>query len=59
MDGINLLTIPSRDVYAYALALLDIFFDKETLAKSLVFKSYKSNKPELDPVRVRKIFGKS
>lgn len=57
MNGVNLLRIPSRDAYAYALALMDVLFTKEELAMSLLFKSKKSEKPGLDRERVEKVLG--
>ena len=55
VNGINTLRIPSRDAYSYGLQLMDIFFTKEELATSLLFKSKKSDKPALDKERVEKI----
>ena len=49
--------IPSRDAYAYALALMDVLFTKEELAMSLLFKLKKSVKPGLDRERVEKVLG--
>ena len=53
--GVNLLRIPSRDAYSYALQLMDIFFTKEELGSSLLFKSKKSGTPGLDHDRVEKL----
>ncbi len=60
MGGRNLLSIPARDVYAYALCLIDVLFTKEELKNSLAFESKKSNchKSVLDQIRVTKISGK-
>lgn len=55
VNGINLLRIPARDAYAYALNLLDSLFTKEELSSSLLFKSKKSEKPALDRERVEKL----
>jgi hypothetical protein len=44
--------ISARDPYSYALQAMDVLFDKEELAASLLFKSKKSSKPSLDPTRV-------
>ncbi len=55
INGVNILRIPSRDVYAYALSLLDILFSKEELSQSLLFQSKKSKKSALDPERVQKL----
>lgn len=40
--------IPSRDVYAYALSVLDVLFTKKELEESLLFASAKSTKPPLE-----------
>lgn len=42
VNGVDILKIPSRDAYSYALQLMDILFSKEELASSLIFKSKKS-----------------
>ncbi len=55
VNDIHVLRLPSRDAYAYALQLMDVYFTKEELAKSLVFKSKKSSKPPLDPKKVEQI----
>jgi len=47
VSGTNLLRLPARDVYSYALSLVDIIFTKEELSSSLLFKSAKSEKPGL------------
>lgn len=57
-NGINVLRIPARDVYAYGLHLMDTYFSREELGKSLLFESKKSEKPGLDETKVCKIFGK-
>ena len=54
-SGINITRLPSRDAYSYGLQLLDIFFTKEELASSLLFKSKKSSKKGLDPEKVAKL----
>ena len=41
INGINVMRIPSRDAYAFALQLVDVLFTKEELASSLLFKSKK------------------
>ena len=43
--------------YAAALSLLDVFFTKEELSKSLVVKSKKSSKPALSEDKMRKLIG--
>ena len=48
--------LPAKDVYAYALALLDIMFTKDELARSLIHPSPKSSKPGLPRDRVRRFF---
>ena len=58
MNGINLLRLQARDVYAYGLQLLDALFTKEELSGSLLFKSKKSSKPPLEHDRVEKLLGK-
>ena len=58
INGVDLLTVPARDVYSYGLALMDCFFTKEELAKSLCFKSKKSEKPPLDHAKMEKLLGK-
>ena len=58
MNGINLLRVPARDAYAYALSLMDVLFTKEELSASLLFKSKKSEKPGLEHERVEKLLGK-
>lgn len=39
----HLMQIPSRDAYSFGLQLLDIFFTKDELSSSLLFKSKKSH----------------
>ena len=58
LNGINLLRIPARDAYAYALSLMDALFTKQELSSSLIFYSKKSDKPALDRERVDKLLGK-
>ncbi len=55
VNGVNALCIPARDAYAYRLQLLDVFFKKEELSKSLLFKSKKSEKLGLDTEHVAKL----
>ena len=55
IDGINVMTIPSRDAYSFALQLMDMLFTKDELAQSLLFQSSKSDKEALDPKRVQKL----
>ncbi len=57
MNGINLKQIPARDPYAYGRNMLEVLFSKEELAKSVVVKSKKSEKPPLSPKRVQVLFG--
>ena len=55
INGINVLRLPARDAYAFALQLLDVLFTKEELASSLLFKSKESEKPGLDKARVKQL----
>ena len=48
--------LPAKDVYAYALTLLDVMFTKDELARSLIHPSPKSSKPGLPGDRVRRFF---
>lgn len=54
VNGINIMTIPADTVYDYGLSLMDIYFTKEELVGSLLFKSKVKScaKPALDAVRV-------
>ena len=56
-NGVNVMRIPARDEYSFALNLMDMMFTKAELASSLLFKSKKSEKPELDPIRVQRMLG--
>ncbi|KAL5494050.1 hypothetical protein EMCRGX_G015320 [Ephydatia muelleri] len=47
--------IPKRNIYTYGLSLLDVFFSKKELRKSLLFPSMKSPKPSLCPEKVQRI----
>ena len=55
INGINVMRIPLRDAYSFALQLLDFVFSKEEQAGSLLFKSKKTTKPALDSKRVQNI----
>ena len=55
VGGVNVMRLPSRDAYSFALQLLDILFTKEEQGTSLLFKSKKSEKPGLDHERVEKL----
>lgn len=55
VNGVYVMRIPSRDAYSYALRLLDVFFSKEELGKSLLFKSLKSDKEALDHRKVEQL----
>lgn len=55
VGGVNVMRLPSRDAYSFALQLLDILFTKEEQGTSLLFKSKKSEKPGLDRERVEKL----
>jgi hypothetical protein len=58
VHGVDLLRIPSQDVYAYALSVLDVLFTKKELEESLLFASVKSTKPPLEKSRVDQLFGR-
>lgn len=55
INGVNIMRLPSRDAYSFALQLLDMLFSKEELSSALLFKSKKSEKPGLDKTRVEKL----
>ena len=55
INGVNVMRLPSRDAYSFALQLMDILFTREELASCLMFKSKKSDKPALDHEKVEKI----
>ena len=57
LNGVNLLAVQTRDVYGYGLYLMDALFTRREMAVSLLYKTYRSAKPELDPERVAKLFG--
>ena len=57
VNGVNLLRLHSEHPYGYALTLLDTLFTREEQFQCLMFKSKKSDKPALDPIRVEKILG--
>ena len=52
VNGIDVINMPTRDVYSFALELLDMFFTPEELARSLVYKSKRSDKDGLDKDKV-------
>ena len=54
--GVNIRNIKADTPQAYGLALLDVFFTKQELKRSLLVKSKISNKPALDTTKVNKIF---
>ena len=58
VNGVNLLRIHSTGPYMYATKLLDTLFTREEQHPCLLFKSSKSEKPELDRVRVEKLLCK-
>lgn len=41
INGVNVMRIPSRDAYSYALRLMEMLFTKEEMSSSLIFKSKK------------------
>ncbi len=55
VNGINVMVLPARDAYAFALQLMDMLFTKEELFSSLLMKSKKSTKPPLDKTRVQRL----
>lgn len=55
INGVNVMQIPSRDAYSFALTLMDVLFTKEELGSSLLFQSKKSNKPGLESEKVAQI----
>lgn len=57
-NGTNLLKVIADDPTAYVRHLLDIMFTKDEQKKSLLYKSEKSSKPELDQEKVSLLFGK-
>ena len=52
INGIDIIHMPCRDGYQFGLDLLDMLFTPEELARSLVYKSKKSNKDALDKDKV-------
>ena len=52
INGRNVMRLPARDAYAFALLLMDAMFSKEELSVSLLYKSDKSKKPGLDEEKV-------
>ena len=52
INGIDVINMPTRIVYPFALELLDMFFTPEELAQSLVYKSKRSDKDGLDKDKV-------
>ena len=52
VKGINVMKLPTRDAYSFALQLLDLLFTKEEQAGSLMFKS---EKPALDEQKVAQL----
>ena len=46
VNGVNILRLSAKDVYAYGLQLIDVLFTKEEQSRSLLFSSKKSPKPE-------------
>ena len=55
INGRNVMRLPSRDAYSFALQLLDAMFTKDELSKSLLYKSNKSSKPGLDEGKVKQL----
>lgn len=52
VNGIDVISMPTRDAYSFALELLDMFFTPEELARSLVYKSKRSDKDALNKDKV-------
>ena len=44
MNGIDVMPLPAKSPYIFGLMLLDVFFTKEELARSLLFSTNKSEK---------------
>ena len=57
VNGVNILRLSAKDVYAYGLQLIDILFTKEEQSQSLLFASKRSSKPALERERVDKLLG--
>ena len=57
VNGINVLQLSARDVYAVGLQLLDVMFTKEEQSCSLLFASKKSTRVGLDGEHVDKLLG--
>jgi len=55
-NGVDVRRLPAKNVYAYGLALLDVMFTKDELARSLIYPSPKSSKPGLPADRVDRFF---
>ena len=55
INGINVMSLQSRNVYSFGLQLMDLLFTKDELSSSLLFISKKSEKPGLDPQRVNQL----
>ena len=55
INGRNVMRVPARDAYAFALLLMDALFSREELSGCLLYKSDKSKKPGLDGERVQQM----
>ena len=55
VNGVDVSELPAKDAYSYALILLSTLFTKDELGSSLMYQSSKSNKPGLNPTRVKKL----
>ena len=57
INKIDFSTVNTDTPYSAALSLMDVFFTKEELSKSLVVQSKKSSRPALPEDRMRKLIG--
>ncbi len=53
----NLLSLRARDVFQYALVLMDTLFERDKMAGSLVKKTKRSDKPALNEEIIQLIEG--
>ena len=58
MNGIDVMLLPAKSPYIFGLMLLDLFFTKEELARSLLFSTNKSERLALDQTKVAKVIRK-
>lgn len=55
VNGVDVNFLPAKDVYQFGLRLMDYYFTKEEMAKSLIMPSTRSTKPVLDQDKVNNI----